>query len=142
MYILWIPQSWYVHCIQYQATSDLATIEIEETVAAVRTFSRFTSATVIVALVAITVLAVCCVVLGASATGGLMVADGACAISSHGSYARVGPSAESPQIAMALSATPGTQLLLGIIREIEVRDALDPAELPDSPDPRHGRIRA
>ncbi len=109
---------------------------------ATRAFSRFTSVTVIVAFATVTILAVCCAALGAPATGGLLLGDGTCSVSSPNAYALVGPSAGSPKIAMALSATRGMPLLLGITGEIEVRDIIDSAEQPDSPDPLHERIRA
>ncbi|MBU4556147.1 MAG: hypothetical protein KJ747_04685 [Actinobacteria bacterium] len=109
---------------------------------AARAFSRLTSATVIVAVATFTVLAVCCAAFGAPATGGIMPGEDACSINSPGLYALVGPSAESTKIAMALSATHGMPLLLGIAGGIEVGDALDAGDQPDSPDPRHERIRA
>ena len=123
--------------------SEEAPVEIEEPVTAASTFGRFTSATMIATLVAITVLAVCCGALGAVATSGHMVGDSGCAISSTGSRSLAGTFVESsPRIVAALSATAGGSLLLGGPEGIDGKGVVGSNELPSPADPRHGRTRA
>ncbi len=107
----------------------------------VRTFSRLTSVVVVLALVAVTTLMVCGAVFGAPMTGNTMPGSSACPVGSHDSLGSAAASAESPRIAVALSAVLPTGVGVGIAQGFGSQIAAISAELPPPSDPRHGRIR-
>ena len=102
-----------------------------------RAFSRLTSVAVILALLALTVVAVCCVAMAAPVNGGTPVGSAACELDTQGTISLV---AEAPTLPLLLSA----MLAVGIglaVRAFGSVPTLAMAELPSSGDPRHGRTR-
>lgn len=106
-----------------------------------RTFSRFTSVVVVLALVAVTALMVCGAAFGAPMTGDSMPGSTACPVGSHDSFGSAAVSAESPTTPMVLSVVLPTGVGVGIPQGFGKQNGAISAELPPPSDPRHGRIR-
>lgn len=106
-----------------------------------RTFGRFTSVAVIVALVAVTVLMTCGAAFGALMGGSTMPDSSACPVGSHDSLGTAAASAGSPKVTVTLSAVLPSGILVGIPQGDVNRSAAVSAESPPPSDPLHGRIR-
>lgn len=106
----------------------------------VRTYTRFTSVAVIMALMAVTVVAVCCVATGTSMGTGTTGGLSACAAGIHAPTVLASRSAYSPEITKVLSTAPhlGIQFV-SLSVQSETLDSLF-TEVPLPVDPRHGRI--
>jgi hypothetical protein len=107
-----------------------------------RTFGTFTTTVVVFAVVAATGLTACCVAFGAPMMSGSMLGSTACAIGSHGSGSLgIASAAEQESTKIAALGVMAPQPLSADSRDFGERNPSLTAELPPSPDPRHGRIR-
>jgi hypothetical protein len=106
-----------------------------------RTFRRFTSCAVIMALVAVTVLMTCGAAFGAPVGGTSTPDSDSCGLDSHSSMAVAGVTAESPKITVVLSAVLPVDDLVGISQGVFNGSAIISTELPLPSDPLHGQLR-
>jgi hypothetical protein len=106
----------------------------------VRAYIMFTSVAVTMALVAVTVVAVCCVVAGTPMGTGTMGGVGACASGTHAPAAVTSRFADLPEtIKVPVAVTsPAIQLASLWGRTDALNGSL--TEVPPPADPRHGRI--
>jgi hypothetical protein len=97
----------------------------------VRTFSRFTSITVVFALVAVR----------APSFRGMLAGSSACAVGTHAPLGTVAATADSSNGTKTVSALPPGGTAFAVVRRhVDSVDGSAP-ELPPPSDPLHGRIR-